>query len=86
LTRALAEKPKIGKKTKIDAAVSKLEPFPTWNETSVELRQRNLRSWYTKYGVCRHRSDGLTQSASDRARKLDFLQFRKVVLSENSIR
>ena len=42
LTRALAEKPRIGKKTKIDAAVSELEPFPTWNEASVEMRQAQL--------------------------------------------
>jgi hypothetical protein len=42
LTRALAEKPKIGKNTKIDAAVSQLEPFPTWNEASIGVRQSQL--------------------------------------------
>jgi hypothetical protein len=42
LTRSLAEKPKVGVKTKIDAAVADLEPFQLWNELSVGTRQKKL--------------------------------------------
>ncbi len=42
LTRALAEKPKVGANTKIDTAVAEFEPFSTWTEASIETRQRKL--------------------------------------------
>lgn len=44
LTRALAERPKIGANTKIDAAVARIEPFEFWNEESLAKRQELLRS------------------------------------------
>lgn len=43
LTRAVAERPKVGAKTKIDAAVAGLEPFETWNEEAVGRRQELIR-------------------------------------------
>jgi Protein of unknown function (DUF1524) len=42
LTRALAERPKVGTNTKIDAAVASLEPYSTWNESRVGDRQKQL--------------------------------------------
>ena len=42
LTRALAERPKVGVNTKIDAAVDRIEPFATWNEEGVARRQEML--------------------------------------------
>ena len=42
LTRALAERPRIGENTQIDRAVSAIEPFPEWNEAAVNNRQRSL--------------------------------------------
>jgi hypothetical protein len=39
LTKALAERPKIGANTKIDIAVADLEPFREWNEAAVAKRQ-----------------------------------------------
>ncbi|MDF1553709.1 MAG: DUF262 domain-containing HNH endonuclease family protein [Deferrisomatales bacterium] len=42
LTRALAEKPKVGSATKIDKAVEDLEPFMEWNEGKVFARQEVL--------------------------------------------
>lgn len=39
LTRALAERPKIGSSTRIDLAVAGLDPFDKWNATTVEDRQ-----------------------------------------------
>lgn len=44
LTRALAERPKVGVKTKIDAAVAGLEPFESWNESAVAERQELVRA------------------------------------------
>lgn len=42
LTRALAEQPKVGANTKIDAAVASLTPFGIWNEAQVVVRQETL--------------------------------------------
>ena len=42
LTRALAERPKVGVNTKIDTAVAKLEPAVDWNEAAVTRRQEGL--------------------------------------------
>ena len=42
LTRALAERPKVGANTQIDRAVSAIEQFPEWNEAAVSMRQRSL--------------------------------------------
>ena len=42
LTRALAERPKVGANTKIDTAVAKLEPAVDWNEAAVTKRQGGL--------------------------------------------
>lgn len=42
LTKALSERPKIGKHTKIDRAVAEIEPYPKWNEKAVECRQQAL--------------------------------------------
>ena len=42
LTRALAERPRIGENTQIDRAVSAIEPFPEWNDAAVNNRQRSL--------------------------------------------
>lgn len=42
LTRALAERPKVGANTKIDTAVAKLEPAIDWNEAAVTKRQEGL--------------------------------------------
>ena len=42
LTRALAERPKVGENTQIDRALSAIEPFPEWNEAAVNKRQRSL--------------------------------------------
>jgi hypothetical protein len=44
LTRALAERPKVGANTKIDAAVAGIEPFESWNEGAIAKRQELLRS------------------------------------------
>jgi Protein of unknown function DUF262/Protein of unknown function (DUF1524) len=44
LTRALAERPKVGLQTKIDIAVEDLEPFLEWNEVAIVRRQRQLVS------------------------------------------
>lgn len=43
LARAIAEKPKVGVKTKIDIAVAQFEPFEVWNEATVARRQEILR-------------------------------------------
>jgi len=43
LTRAVAERPKIGTNTKIDAAVAGIEPFDEWNEPNVIKRQSMMR-------------------------------------------
>jgi hypothetical protein len=42
LTKALAERPKVGVNTKIDIAVGELEPFAEWNDAAVIRRQENL--------------------------------------------
>ena len=42
LTRALAERPRVGANTQIDRAVSGIEPFPEWNEEAVNARQLSL--------------------------------------------
>ena len=42
LTRALAERPRVGENTQIDRAVSAIEPFPEWTEASVDERQQSL--------------------------------------------
>jgi hypothetical protein len=42
LTRALAERPKVGAHTKIDMAVAHLDPFDAWNEAAVVVRQEKL--------------------------------------------
>lgn len=42
LTRALSETPKVGSHTRIDRAVAALTPYPTWNEASIQDRQRVL--------------------------------------------
>jgi hypothetical protein len=42
LTRALAERPKVGTHTRIDRAVAKIEPFSEWNEEAVKRRQKSL--------------------------------------------
>ena len=44
LTRALAEKPKVGENTKIDRAVASIESYETWNEAAVSARQVGLVS------------------------------------------
>jgi len=42
LTRSLAEKPKVGVKTKIDTAVAGLPSYDIWNESNVKSRQSLL--------------------------------------------
>ncbi len=42
LTRALAERPRVGANTQIDRTVSAIEPFETWDEAAVNDRQRSL--------------------------------------------
>lgn len=42
LTKALAERPKVGASTKIDVAVAQLDPFGKWNAATVIDRQNNL--------------------------------------------
>jgi hypothetical protein len=42
LTKALAERPKVGVNTKIDVAVADLDPFTEWNEAFVIERQEKL--------------------------------------------
>lgn len=42
LTKALAERPKVGANTKIDIAVAGLDPFTAWNEAAVIKRQEML--------------------------------------------
>ncbi|MEX0804041.1 MAG: DUF262 domain-containing protein [Candidatus Binatia bacterium] len=42
LTRSLAEKPKVGVKTKIDTAVAELPSYDIWNEENVKSRQSLL--------------------------------------------
>jgi hypothetical protein len=42
LTRAITEKPKVGVKTRIDAAVADLEPFDQWTPLAIEARQAQL--------------------------------------------
>ncbi|MFZ5676729.1 MAG: DUF262 domain-containing protein [Pseudomonadota bacterium] len=42
LTKALAERPKVGVSTKIDVAVAELDPFSEWNESAVLKRQDSL--------------------------------------------
>lgn len=44
MTKALAERPKVGAYTKIDAAVEKLDPIVEWNEAAVVERQNQLAS------------------------------------------
>lgn len=43
LTRAVAERPKVGASTKIDVAVATIEPFTHWNETNLLKRQDLIR-------------------------------------------
>ena len=42
LTRAIAEKPRVGTNTRINAAVADLEPFGRWTPVEVEARQAQL--------------------------------------------
>ena len=42
LTKALAERPKVGANTRIDVAVADLDPFAEWNERNVVRRQEQL--------------------------------------------
>ncbi len=42
LTRAMAERPKVGANTKIDLAVAAIEPFETWTEEAVTRRQEMI--------------------------------------------
>jgi hypothetical protein len=42
VTRAIAERPKVGVNTRIDRAVADLESFATWDSASVERRQAAL--------------------------------------------
>ena len=42
LTRALAERPRVGVNTQIDRAVNAIESFSAWNETTVHARQNSL--------------------------------------------
>ena len=42
LTKTLAERPKIGEKTRIDKAVADLVSFSEWNETAINQRQKML--------------------------------------------
>ncbi len=42
LTKAIAERPKVGANTKIDIAVADLDPFMQWNEAAVIDRQNKL--------------------------------------------
>ena len=42
LTKALAEKPKVGSHTKIDKAVSDIDPFENWNEANLVNRHRQV--------------------------------------------
>ena len=44
LTKALAEKPKVGVQTRIDMAVEDTCPFGEWNEAAVKARQGQLRA------------------------------------------
>jgi len=44
LTRALAERPKVGENTKIDRAVASIEPYENWNEKQISERQKALVS------------------------------------------
>lgn len=42
LTKALAERPRVGANTRIDVAVAHLDPFTDWNEAAVARRQDML--------------------------------------------
>ena len=42
LTKALAERPRVGANTRIDVAVAELNPFTEWNEAAVIQRQEML--------------------------------------------
>lgn len=42
LTRAIAERPKVGANTKIDQAVKDLPSFDVWNEATILKRQELL--------------------------------------------
>ena len=42
LTRSISERLRVGVNTKIDAAVSGIEPFATWNQASISKRQEML--------------------------------------------
>ena len=42
LTHAVAERPNVGVKTRIDVAVAPLEPFSAWNEAAITRRQSAL--------------------------------------------
>lgn len=44
LTRALAERPKVGENTRIDRAVASIEPYENWNEKKISERQKALVS------------------------------------------
>ncbi|UES51163.1 DUF262 domain-containing protein [Roseibium aggregatum] len=44
LTRALAERPKVGENTKIDRAVASIEPYENWSEKQISERQKALVS------------------------------------------
>ena len=44
LTKALAERPKVGVQTRIDRAVADIHPFGEWNEAALKERQSQLRA------------------------------------------
>jgi len=44
LTRAIAERPRVGTHTQIDEAVKGIEPFAEWNESNVTKRQDMIRN------------------------------------------
>lgn len=53
LTRAIADRPEVGRDTKIDLAVDPFEPFQTWNAEAVVKRQEQLvglarRVWHIR--------------------------------------
>lgn len=71
LTRALAERVKVGTATKIDRAVAALEPFATWNEAAVERRQQQLarlacQVWRVPLGDAASGRAGELSSTSER--------------------
>ncbi|MCZ0943325.1 MAG: HNH endonuclease family protein, partial [Gammaproteobacteria bacterium] len=42
LTKAFAEKPKVGTQTKIDKAVENIESFREWNEANLKRRHKQI--------------------------------------------